>query len=76
MCRGEQPGEKGLLGVGFVDSDFDEDNGDGNADDAYDILLYWSRFLLLWTRKPNKQTKVYFHKLSRQTPPPQVVYKP
>ena len=36
MCRGEQPGEKGLLGVGFVDSDFDEDNGDGNADDAYD----------------------------------------
>ena len=25
---------------------------------------------------PNKQTKVYFHKLSRQTPPPQVVYKP
>ena len=35
-CRGEQPGEKGLLGVGFVDSDFDEDNGDGNADDAYD----------------------------------------
>ena len=25
------------------------------------ILLYWSRFLLLWTQKPNKQTKVYFH---------------
>ena len=36
MCRGEQPGEKGLLEVGFVDSDFDEDNDDGNADDAYD----------------------------------------
>ena len=32
MCRGEQPGEKGLLGVGFVDAGFDEDN----ADDAYD----------------------------------------
>ena len=40
------------------------------------ILLYWSRFLLLWTQMPNKQTKVYFHELSRPTPPPQVVYKP
>ena len=40
-------------------------------------LVYWSRFLLHWTNKQSKLTNNnVFHKLSRQAPPLQVVYKP
>ena len=41
------------------------------------ILLYWNHFLLLWTSKQtNLQYKYLFHKLLKQSPPLQVVYKP
>ena len=34
------------------------------------IMIYWFRFLLLWTKHSNKQTNNYiFPKLLRQTPP-------
>ena len=48
--------------------------------DFFKCVLYFSIGLVFCCfghkSQTNKQTKVYFHKLSRQTPPPQVVYKP
>ena len=37
------------------------------------ILVYWSSFLVLWTiLELSIEFYMYFHKLSRQTPPHQV----
>ena len=49
----------------------------GGTESLPEYLYFSIGFLLLWTQKnkTNKQTMLYFHKLSRETPPLQVVYK-
>ena len=40
---------------------------------VFNLLVYWSGFLLLWTiLELSIECNMYFHKLSRQTPPHQV----
>ena len=40
---------------------------------VFNLLVYWFGFLLLWTiLELSIECNMYFHKLSRQTPPHQV----